>query len=499
MRRTKTVAAVLLVIGVLAQAPPAVATPAAAQVSAPASGIAWHGCSTGPGDEVGGQLDAAGAQCGEVTVPVDHDDPHGRRTTLAMSRIKASDPARRRGVLMINPGGPGGPGMPQVLLGQYMPDVAARYDLVGLDPRFVGRSSPMRCDWKTSTFLRSAGPGLRSFGESVALAKDLARGCSSLDHDLLRSASTRNNARDMDAVRIALGERKISYYGVSYGTYLGAVYLQMFGSRADRFVLDSAVDPDVFGPGLLRPTARASAAALRDWAGGAVGHGLGATAEEVLATVNGVARSAERRPLSVGKYTVDGHVLPYLLFVGVYKDDPEYRAAFTDSVRVLADAARGIPVAPTPMLEEVLGGLATGEGDAEDRAGAPTVCADRKASRDPATYYRDIQAHRAAEPLFGPLARNISPCAFWPVTPAEPTTRIANGSPVLMLGADGDPATPRPGQLAMHRALAGSRMVTLEGRFRHGVFLTAGNACADTAVRDHLVGGVLPATDRTCR
>ncbi|MFI0803521.1 alpha/beta hydrolase fold [Amycolatopsis lurida] len=468
------------------------ATPAAAQApTTPAAPITWHGCTTGPGDRLGAELDKAGAQCGEVVVPVDYRRPEGREITIALSRIKATDPARRRGVVLLNPGGPGGPAMELVLAGPSMPEIAARYDLVGMDPRFVGRSSPLRCAWNTDTFARSAGPDARSFRESVAFAKELARGCSGNDRELLRAASTRNTARDMDVVRAALGERKISYIGASYGTYLGAVYLQMFGSRADRFVLDSPVDPGVFGPGLLRSTAPALDAALKNWAKSAAGRELGEQ------TVRDIARAAERRPFRVGKYTVDGHLAPYLFFAHLYDDRPASQAEFAATVRTLRDAAAGRPVTPSPSLNELLDGLTTGSGAATDRAGTPVVCADREASRVPAEYYRDIQSHRQAEPLFGPLARNITPCAFWPVTPAEPATRIHNGSPALLLGSTDDPATPYAGQLAMRRALAGSRMVTLEGAYRHSVFLKGG-ACVDAAVRDYLLGGELPA-DRVCR
>ncbi|MFC3455703.1 alpha/beta fold hydrolase [Amycolatopsis speibonae] len=487
MPRKTVIVVALLAAGALLPSTPAAAVPS----------ITWHGCTTGPGDGLGAELDKAGAQCGDVTVPVDHQRPRGRGITVALARMKATDPARRRGTLMLNPGGPGGPAMELVLAGPLMPEIAARYDLVGMDPRFVGRSSPLRCGWKTDTFTRSAGPDLRTFGESVAFAKELARGCSGNDHELLRAASTRNTARDMDVVRAALGERKISYLGASYGTYLGAVYLQMFGSRADRFVLDSAVDPDVYGPGLLRPTATAVDAALRNWAKTVVGRGLGESAGEVLATVRDIARSADRRPFEVGDYTVDGHMVPYLFFADLYDDRPAARTEFVETVRTLRDAAAGRGVTPSTALAALLDGLTTGSGPATDRAGTPVICADRAASRDPAAYYRDIQDHRAAEPLFGPLARNITPCVFWPVTPAEPATRIHNTSPVLLLGSTGDPATPYAGQLAMHRALGGSRLVTLEGAFRHSVFLK-GDACVDAAARDYLLSGELPA-DRTCR
>ncbi|MGW4476234.1 alpha/beta hydrolase [Nonomuraea sp. NPDC004354] len=465
--------------------------------------INWHGCKTGPNDETGEELDAAGARCAEITVPLDYRRPQGRTISVAISRIKATDPARRRGVMLINPGGPGGRGLQRVLLGTFMPAVAARYDLIGMDPRFVGRSTPIHCRWTTDTPTRSAGPTRRTFNESVVLMKKLAVGCVQGNRGLLPYASTRNTARDMDVIRAALGEPKLSYLGYSYGTYLGAVYTQMFGGRADRVVLDSAVDPDVYGPDLLSENGPAITAALKHWASWAAAHdaeyGLGATEAEVLATVERVNQAATRRPLRVGGYRIDAHHVPYLLFIRLYDDSARAYAGFAAEVRVLADATRGEAVTAVPAsLKETLDGLFTGSGTAEDRAGTSILCADRAASRDLETYFRAIQAHRAGEPLFGPMTRNISPCAFWPTTPVEAPTTIGNDTPMLIVGADGDPVTPHPGQRAMHRALTGSRMVTLRGAFRHGAYLAAGNACVDATVNRYLVDGILPDGATTC-
>jgi len=464
--------------------------------------ITWHTCGTGPDDKLGAVLDAASAQCGEVTVPVDYTQPRGRTMTVALDRIRATDPAARRGVLFLNPGGPGASGMELSLVGPRMPDVAARYDLIGMDPRFVDRSNPITCQWRTDTFLNSAGPDRRTFDESVALAKNLAEGCADGTIDLLPHASTRNTARDMDVIRRALGEEKISYLGYSYGTYLGAVYLQMFGAHADRVVLDSAVDPDVFGPALISRDAPAAQAALRHFAAWAAGHdgdyGLGASTDAVLATVDRANAASQRRPLRVGTYAVDAHVVPYLLFVGLYDDSDEGYADLAGRLRVLDAAARGRPAVPNPSLETFLAGLLTGAGRATDRGGTAVVCADRAAPRDPETYFRDIEAHRGDEPLFGPLTHNITPCAFWAVQPAERPTTVHNDVPVMIIGADGDPVAPYPGQLAMHRALTGSRLVTLRGGFAHTEYIAAGNTCIDGTVNRYLVDGILPAHDTNC-
>ncbi|SDT41353.1 alpha/beta hydrolase [Actinoplanes derwentensis] len=479
-------------------APLAVAALALSGLSAPVSAsavpippIAWHGCTTGPSDEAGPVLDAAGAECGEVTVPVDYRELDDRTIAVAVTRKRATDQDRRRGVLMLNPGGPGTSALEMVLAGPLMPEVAAAYDLVAMDPRFVGRSNPIDCRWKTDTFLRGAGPDRSTFTASVTLARDLAAGCAA-DRTLLPHASTRNTARDMDRVRRALGESRISYLGYSYGTYLGAVYLQMFGDHADRVVLDSAVDPSIYGPGLFARSAPAIQAALENWASWAAEHhaeyGLGATRNDVLTTVERL----DQKTTTAGLYEVDAHVLPLLLFTGLYDDGPEVYASLAGKLRALRTGT------PDESLTQFLTMLFTGSGPASDRAGTPILCADRAVSRDPATYYRDIQRHRAAEPLFGPLTRNISPCAFWPARPAEPATVIGNRRPALVVGADGDPATPYAGQQVMHEALAGSRMVTLRGRFGHGQYLVAGNGCVDGAVNRYLLDGVLPTGDIHC-
>ncbi|MER7129811.1 alpha/beta hydrolase [Streptosporangium saharense] len=461
----------------------------------------WHGCKTGPDDKAGENLDAAGARCAEVTVPLDYRRPRGRTIKVAISRLKATDPAERRGVLLTNPGGPGGPGLDLVVaLGQGSPALTSHYDLIGMDPRFVGRSTPIHCGWKTDTFLRSAGPNRRTFNESVTLMRELAAGCARGNRDVLPYASTRNTARDMDVIRAALGERKLSYLGYSYGTYLGAVYTQMFGANADRIVLDSAVDPDVYGPALLSRNNRAITAALEHWAAWAAehdkDHGLGDTTAEVLATVNRVNRTAARRPLRIGEYRIDSHHVPFLLFGPLYDDSAEAYADFATQVRALADAAHGTMVTAPPSLKATLDSLFTGGGMLE--AQTPIICVDRAASRDPETYFRDIQAHRADEPLFGPLIRNITPCAFWPTAPVEAPTRIHNDVPVLIAGNDGDPGSHHLGQQAMHRALTGSRMVTLRGAYRHAAYLGAGDSCVNTTVERYLIDGVLPGSDIVC-
>ncbi|MEU5696704.1 alpha/beta hydrolase [Actinosynnema sp. NPDC020468] len=481
--------------------------------STPGTGVAsgqpaWHDCVTGPDDEVGAQLAAVGARCAEITVPLDYRRPDGRTVTLAIARRAATDRAHRLGTLLVNTGGPGpsrdgvflvAQGIPPIAHGA--PEVAARYDLVGVDPRFFGLSAPLECGWPTNLALRNAqyaSPDRASFERSAADARDLASRCAD-KADVLPHASTRNIARDLDRVRAALGERKVSYLGWSYGTYLGAVYTQLFPTRLDRVVLDSAIAPDAYGPAAFRETAPADAAALADWARWAAArdatYRLGATTGAVLAAVGSLDRGA---PFTVGTHRIERAMVAGLLLT-VDDTDASY-AEFAAQVRVLVDAARGQVVTPTPALAAKLALYEKPEVTPEFGFSATTAnqCADRAASRDPETYYRDIRDHLAAEPLYGPLARDITPCAFWPTSPVEPPTAITTGHPALIVGASGDPSTPYPGQRALRRAMGGSRMITLDRAYRHGVYLFDGAACVDGAVDRYLLTGVLPPADVTC-
>jgi pimeloyl-ACP methyl ester carboxylesterase len=473
--------------------------------------IAWHACQSGPDDQVGAQLDAVGAQCGAVTVPLDYRDPSGRTISVAVARRAATDTAHRLGTLFVNTGGPGPSRDGVSILANGHPDLApngapalaARYDLVGVDPRFFGASTPLECGWPANLALHNvqfATPDRQSFDTSVTIAQDLASRCAK-DADLLPFASTRAIARDTDLVRAALGARRISYLGWSYGTYLGAVYLRMFPGRVDRIVLDSAPDPTTYGPD-LRNLAPAAAAALRDWAAWAAPrdnrYGLGDTTDAVLGAVTRIVDIATRHPLRVGPYRVDATMLPGMLLT-VVDTDVAY-VTFAANVRLLRDAADGLPVTPTDDQAVLLRLYANPDVLPEFNFSANFAlrCADRAASRDPETYYRDIRDHLATEPLYGPLFRKITPCAFWPVDPIEPPTAVGNAHRALIVGATGDPVTPYPGQLVMHQALHGSRMITLDAAFRHGVYLAAGNTCVDRTVENYLLTGALPGADLNC-
>ncbi|MFF9351981.1 alpha/beta hydrolase [Streptomyces sp. NPDC014734] len=466
----------------------------------------WHGCATGPDDTAGRDLDQAGAQCADVTVPLDYSAPRGRTINVAISRLKATDTRHRIGTLLFNPGGPGSSAIGlSPLIRTVMKDAGARYDIIGMDPRFVGRSTPLDCGWPVGTSLFSAGTGRAGFDRQVTLQKSLADKCRATNASVLPHVTTRNTARDMDVIRGALGERKISYLGISYGTYLGTVYTQMFPGRYDRVVLDGALDPGRYNPRLMRGVERENDRALADWAAWAARrhstYGLGRTGEQVLGTIDRVIEASARRPLTVGTgaetFRLDDTLVPSVIFMGDPDDTDEARAILAEQVSVLAEAAKGRPARPSPQFAAALRSMLTSEGAQVGGVQSAILCGDVAAPRDPERYWRDIERSRAAHPVVGPLTNNIGPCAFWD-RPREEPTRVRHDVPSLIVAATGDPRTPYTGSVALHTMLPSSKLITLKGANRHAVYGQYGNTCVDDNVNRYLVTGKLPAHDRTC-
>ncbi|MYX14471.1 alpha/beta fold hydrolase [Streptomyces sp. SID8374] len=511
--RTAAAAGLALAVGLTAS--PALATPTTRTAGAAAhSGLdryydqrlAWGTCAQSPDDTMGRDLDRAGVQCANATVPLDYAAPRGRTITVAVSRLKATETRHRIGAILLNNGGPGGTALesPPVIR-QAMKEVGARYDIIGFDPRFTGRSTPLDCGWPVSFPWFSAGAGRAGFDRHVALSKSLAAKCRATNASVLPHVTTRNTARDMDVIRGALGERKISYLGYSYGTYLGTVYTQMFPGRYDRVVLDGAIDPRAYGPRLLKDAVRENEQALSAWATWTAAHhttyGLGRTRKAVLATIDHTMAKAARGPLTVGTapdvFRLDDTHIPTLLFMGVADDTDASRASLAEQVSVLSKAAKGQQLRLSPEFTEQLRFALTDEGSASGSVQTAILCGDAAAPRNPELYWRDIERTRAAHPLFGPLTENIGPCAFWNA-PRENPTRIRHDAPSLIVAATGDPRTTYRGSVALHDQLPSSKLLTLKGANRHALYGEYGNACVDTKVNNYLATGKLPGRDETC-
>jgi pimeloyl-ACP methyl ester carboxylesterase len=242
---------------------PAGGVPGAAAPRSPASGVALAAArAAAKGVTFGACAEAeelpAAMQCGTVAVPLDYARPAGKQIRLTVSRVPAThrDPHNskhrvpRQGALVFNPGGPGGSGLYFPLIG-LLPEwkrIGAAYDLVGYDPRGVGRSAPLSCQ-DPKRFFKGPSPAPTHPSESykrerIARAKAYAQGCAKRAGGALRHYNSLNNARDLDVLRAALGEERLTFMGASYGTYFGAVYATLFPSHVRRMVFDAAVNPD---------------------------------------------------------------------------------------------------------------------------------------------------------------------------------------------------------------------------------------------------------------
>ncbi|WP_067674167.1 alpha/beta fold hydrolase [Nocardia miyunensis] len=442
-------------------------------------------------------LDGAGAQCAGVVVPLDYNRPDARKLTIAISRIPATDPARRRGIMLSNPGGPGGPGLGMMadLRDRFTPDVRARYDLVGMDPRGIGRSDRMNCALPLPTMLFSAGFDTFGYARDAGLAAAFAASCVTPDPEKARLITTRNTARDMDVIRGAFGERTINYFGDSYGTYLGAVYTQMFPRHTDRMVLDSALDPDRYWLGAYQDMGPVNEAALDDWAIWAArrdaDYHFGRTAPQVRAFVEDMIRRAASHPVIGSGFLIDEHTVPLMLLSLL--SNPRKNPTLAEAVRTVSDAVSGLPIDLEQLKAKINGPVPL-----EAPGMAAVQCGDKAAPRDPAWYLRNIENVRATQPVFGAFANNITACAFWP-DPIEPPTAVHNSTPALILQATRDTRTAYSEGVALHHDLTASRMVTLADTRVHGVLHSGLSHCVTDVVDTYLRDGTLPATDLTCQ
>ncbi|MFJ7062994.1 alpha/beta hydrolase [Streptomyces microflavus] len=446
-------------------------------------------------------------QCATIKVPLDYRAPGGKRIDLAISRIRSTGPGERHGVLLSNPGGPGGQGIYMPLaLREELPEAALqKYDLIGFDPRGVGRSTPVTCDLtpEEENWLRPYKK--ETFAKDVAWARKVADKCREKSGAVLPHITTRNTARDVDLLRAVLGEKKISYLGYSYGTYLGAVYTQLFPGRADRFVLDSAVDPARAWRGMVQWWAEGAEPAFDRWTGWAAArsetYGLGDTPKKVDRTFWELVARADEKPIELDGQLISGDDIRGGMRGAVFSPQ-----SATEAFVELKKAADG-ETASAKKLAAFTGsaGAATARKAAEvpqDNMTASfwaVVCGDNSAAwpRNPERYRLDAIADKGRYPLFGDFASSVKPCAFWNRS-VEPATEVDNKAGSLIVQNEWDSQTPLPSAQALHKDLKRSRMVTVLGGEGHGVY-PSGNACTDGTVTGYLLTGKLPAKDMTCR
>ncbi|MER6801153.1 MULTISPECIES: alpha/beta hydrolase [Streptomyces] len=478
--------------------PPLTASAVPAAPATAVSSLSW-----GPCEGMGTGSDPR-QQCATLRVPMDYADPRGPEISLALSRIPAENPKARRGALFLIPGGPGGSSLSAPSgKGQKLPrEVRDRYDLIGFAPRGLAPSTAVDCGLEhgdlAASKLRPWPAPDGTIDANMATAQRMADACARNGGELIRHLSTANNARDLDRVRAALGERRISAWGVSYGTYVGAVYRQMFPHRTDRIVLDSNDDPDPAR--VARAWLAGHEQGVEDtfphfaaWAS-APGNPdrVAETAAEVRPMLLRLAARLDREPIpwpGANPEELNGDVLRQTMLDSLYR--PSRYPALAQLM--LAAQAGTVPPAPASPPEPVLQNVAA--------VGAGTLCNDVAWPKSPAAYEKDVAESRAKYPLTAGMPRNAMLCAAWPYPPREAPVRITDRGPsnVLLVQNERDVATPLSGALKLREALGRRAVMVTVNSTGHDAYLAHGNECGDRTVSRFLATGERPARDVYCR
>ena len=468
--------------------------------------IGWRACRDAADDRF---------DCGTVTVPVDYREPTGATTTIALKRLPASDRDKRIGSLFINPGGPGASG---IEFADEAPDffgdaVRERYDVIGFDPRGMGQSDAVDCltDAELDA-LYAADPTPDTVAEKEAARVGPAqrlRRCLARGGALAANMGTEAVARDLDILRSAVGDERLNYYGVSYGTMIGALYADFFTSRVGLMVLDSAVLPDALAE--EAPSQQDVDDAAEGWAsdfedlvaefvddcGSSIDCPLGADPEAVSNKLVAFLDRLDQRPLETGYDS-----LPRLTegwastAISLGLQEPDSWSDLVDALDLAVNEDDG----------EQLGWFAMRITEREDDGTYPATtfgrshllvtCADW-----PSTPWDSAVPSRAVldeHPLWARVEPpSGDPCGGWSGAARETLLVGAEvATPVLVIGNDGDLTTPIEGTEGLAAEIVRSRLVTVEAE-GHGAYGN-GNDCADGIVDDYLARQLAPESDFVC-
>ncbi|WP_333771905.1 alpha/beta hydrolase, partial [Streptomyces sp. IBSBF 2435] len=484
MARMRTVAALAVALTATVLAAPPQADGSAAS-SPYGQQVSWGGCSGVDGPR--------SMECGTLTVPRDYGDPKGGDLDVALSRIPATGPGPRLGSLVVNFGGPGIPGITQLAERASAGDLARlnrRYDLIGFDPRGVGRSSPVDCGDLSGV----------TATDPVAQARQVAQACRAHSGALLPWVGTPNAARDLDVVRSALGDDRLAYLGFSYGGRLGSVYAHEFPQHAGRMVLDGVPDPTLDDTGTALAQAAAFQHALSDFAADCAARHCpvpGRTPAQIVASI----ATAGRRLDSGGLPTVTGQLDHAGFLQGVQnalysKDDwPDLREALgalgggdgEPMMQLAYPGQMGQLARVTPKAS----GWSTP--DNYEMAKLAIDCRDTPERHTPAGVHALDGRFAAASSVFGTsMEASLLACAGWPPGDGASRRVAARTAPeALLVSTTADPATPYAGAGHMAAALGnGSRVLTYRGE-GHGAYF-AHDGCVRGVVEAYLVDGAMP-------
>ena len=513
------------------------AAPSAASVgSAVTPALDWAACPDGsPGA-------AAGFVCATASVPLDYGAPAGPQINLAVVKHVATGPAPRVGTLFVNPGGPGGTGTAQIPGWiHFVPaTVLERFDIVSWDPRGIGESTSIQCfdtaDDEGAFLGESANFPVGTVQQQAHIAtwKAFGEQCLNREGNLLEHVSTGETARDLDQLREAVGDPTLTYLGLSYGTFLGATYANLFPDKVRALVLDGNLAPDAWTAG--GDPDPALGISLR------VGSDVGASTDlDALLTRCGLAPTATC-PFSAGtpeSTKAKFNALFDRLLAGpitIGSGQSSVSVTYAELLTQLSDAldivlpyknvdipSQSIPgwVGAAVVLQELWNASGLQAGSAMAGAGAATtaiapsavepyagpeqalsvICGDSPNPGNPDTYVNLVDDVLGRDGPIGLVALWADePCAAWPAhTPAgyPGPWNTPTAHPILVIGNTNDPSTPYSGSVKMAEQLANVRLLTVDG-YGHTAFLNP-STCANNYAAAYLIDGVLPAAGTVCQ
>ncbi|SKA93487.1 alpha/beta hydrolase fold [Agreia bicolorata] len=448
-----------------------------------------------------------GLQCAEAKAPLDWQNPSASDISLALIKHPASAPGERLGSLLVNPGGPGGSGYDFVkdsLDFAVSDKLQAQYDVVGFDPRGVGRSSAVTCltDKEMDSYLYDVLPGARGSQEWLdaytASSKNFAASCEKNSPELLGHVDTVSAARDLDLLRATLGDSKLNYLGYSYGTFLGSTYADLYPQKVGRLVLDGALDPtssnfDV-SVGQAVGFENAIKAYLADCLtksscpfNGSVDDGM-AKIGELLAQVDASPiRASDGRELGSSSmltaiiyplYNAENWSYLSDMFSDVFAGNADYAMQFADGYNGRGSDGK--------------------YADNSTEAFMAINCLDYAYTNDPVVVQKQNADLVAAAPTVGPWWSygDIS-CDVWPdKTTRTPHAVTAQGAaPILVVGTTGDPATPYAWAQSLASQLSSGQLITFVGE---GHTAYGSSSCVKQIVDEYFLKGTVPTSDPRC-
>ncbi|SNX63897.1 tripeptidyl-peptidase C [Streptomyces sp. TLI_55] len=474
--------------------------------------LSWKDCpapstAEGGGDAPSPLPNGTAWQCATLKAPRDWADPKGDTIDLALIRAKASgDESRRIGSLIFNFGGPGGSGVTTLpAFGEDYAKLRTRYDLVSFDPRGVGRSAPVECldDLQLDAYFQQDATPDDAAERTKLLdnTKEFNAACEDNSKKVLPHVRTTDAARDMDLMRQVLGDDKLHYFGISYGTELGGVYAHLFPQRVGRAVFDAVVDPTEDSEQGSLGQAKGFQLALDNFAEDCVSKTedcpIGDTAQDVKNRIAKLLKDLDRTPIpGVGLRKLTQTAATSGIAQSLYSQD--FWEYLTEGLDQAYDGDGRVLML---LADSMNGRNEDGTYSNLTAANIAINCADDKARYTDDYVEQKLPEFRSASPIFGDyLAWGMVSCTDWavPGAAAHPDVSAAGSAPILVVGNTGDPATPYAGAQRMVEALGKGVGVELTYKGQgHGAY-DSKNKCVQGAVNGYLLDGKVPAAGTVC-